>query len=449
LLLWIIVLAALALRLAAIVALKSWEHPSAMEHRALAISLVNGTGFSFGAFGYYGPSSVQSPPYPLLLATFFKIFGTDAPGAYAAAMVVNALAGAATVWLTYLLTRALGGSSAVGLVAAALCAVWPTQIYPVTYAQAIVLITACMTAVMLLWQRTIERGTLTAWIGFSILGVLGALTEPVLLPIMALSGLLILVWPSPALKFPARLRNAGILLATAIIIIGPWSVRNRMVHGKWVPIKNTFWVNVWKGNNPHATGTDRLLMSAEDEAKLRERRAAIASDTHMRADATIDDTRQYDMLTPEELARLQGQPEVGIEEVFKDLAKTWISENPAAYWRLCVTRLGKTLWIDWDNPKSHNIVYVGGRAALLALTVMGLLIALFRRPRWALLYPALLIGSCILTYTLTITAARFSIPFETIQFCLAGLTIVSIVRFVVPRTESRDGEPMPVAAGAS
>ena len=83
LLLWILVLAALALRLGAIVALKSWEHPSPMEHRGLAMSLVNGTGFSFGAFGYYGPSSVQSPPYPLLLTALFKIYGTDAPGAYA------------------------------------------------------------------------------------------------------------------------------------------------------------------------------------------------------------------------------------------------------------------------------------------------------------------------------------------------------------------------------
>src|SRR3954471_5319315 len=98
-------LLALVLRIGVIVGLKSWRQPNAMEHRAIAMCLVGGEGFSFGDFGYFGPTSAQSPPYPFLLAGLFKVFGVDTPGAYIAAMVINAIAGALTVGLCYLMTR--------------------------------------------------------------------------------------------------------------------------------------------------------------------------------------------------------------------------------------------------------------------------------------------------------------------------------------------------------
>ena len=88
-----------------------------------------------------------------------------------------------------------------------------------------------------------------------------------LLPILAFSGLMVLFIRklSPAQRF----RNAAILFAAAVLIILPWTIRNHTVHGKWVPIKSTFWVNLWKGNNPNATGTDRLEMSDEKKSQLK------------------------------------------------------------------------------------------------------------------------------------------------------------------------------------
>src|SRR3954467_10048222 len=110
-----LVLLALALRVGAIAALRSWRQPNAMEHRAIAMCLVGGEGFSFGDFGYFGPTSAQSPPYPFLLAGLFKISVGHTPAAYTAAMLASAVAGAITVGLCYALTRTLGGSAAVGI----------------------------------------------------------------------------------------------------------------------------------------------------------------------------------------------------------------------------------------------------------------------------------------------------------------------------------------------
>ena len=466
--LWLVllVLAGLALRIGVIVKMRSWRNPAAtaMEHRAVALSVVRGQGFSFGDFGYFGPSSVQSPPYPFLLIGLFKVFGEDAPAAYVCALVLNAAVGAMTIWLTYLLARTIGASAGVGVLAAATCAFWPTQVYTPSHIQAITFIIAGVVGIMILFDRAVRGGKVAPWIGFSVVGTLAALVEPVLLPIMAFSGILILVWrpgvreirngrrrvagervppvPSPAegmadsagegtggtagtspgcrLKLPVRVRNAAVLLAAAMVIIGPWSLRNRLVHGQWIPIKSTFWVNVWKANNDFATGTDRLALSPEQRRALW---GSFFSPNSQAVDPEFDKLRQYDKLTAEQRQRLEKQPEAVRENVFKEFATGWIKAHPGGYLRLCLVRLGKSLWVDLDNPKSFNFIVVGSRTALLAMSAVGLVLAL--RGRWAMTFPLLVAGSCYLLYTLTITAARFSLPFEPLQFILAAQVIVS------------------------
>jgi hypothetical protein len=434
-----LVLVALLVRVAAVVHLRSWRSPNPAEHRSIALGLLSGHGFSFGAFGYYGPSSVQSPAYPLLLAGLFEVFGADSAGAYAAAMVINAAMGAVGVWLAYVLVRTLGGDRRTGLVAAGALAVWPSQIYAVTSAQAIVFITVAMMAIVVLFYRGVRSGSVGVWVAFSIIGALAALTEPVVLPLMMLSGVLVLTWRSP-LSWGARARNAAILLAAGVAIIGPWSVRNRMVHGKWVPIKSTFWVNVWKGNNDRATGTDRPAISQEQEHRLSAQTWSL-SDSGTR-DPAMDSLRQYHLLSEQDQQRLIGRTEAEREMIFKEWAGGWIRSHPKRYAQLCLTRLGKTLWIDWDNPKSHNALYTASRAVLLTLSGVGLVVAL--RRRWALVYPALLIGSCLLTYTLTITAARFSMTFEPFQLCLAAALVSAVMGIWWP-AEGRAGTALQAA----
>ena len=414
-------LAAFALCVGAIVVLQAWEHPNAFEHSGIADSLLKGHGFSRGEWGYYGPSSNQAPTYPLLLASLFGIFGVASSAAYAAAMIINAMVGAGTVWLTYLLARTFGARRSVAVTAAFLCAVWPTQIYAVTNVQAITFISAAIPALIVLFYRSIRTGRLGACIGFSVLAGFSALTEPVLLPAMALSGLLFLIWRSE-LPWNLRVRNAVILLLVAVTIVGPWTIRNRIVHKAWMPVKSTFWVNVWKGNNENATGTDRLALTEQQLTRLKDL-PLWEADALVRG-SEFDARRQYDMLTEAQVALLEGKPEVEREQIFRGFALDWIRANRSRYVELCLLRLAKSLWIDWDNPKARNEIYVSFRAFLLLFGSIGLFLALQRR--WSLLYPLIIFGSCLLVYTLTITAARFSIPFEPLAFCLAALTLVSL-----------------------
>ncbi|MDB5302581.1 MAG: hypothetical protein JWM97_130 [Phycisphaerales bacterium] len=410
---------AFCLRLGAVLWLHSWLKPDAMEHRSIAQSIFDGRGFAFADFGYYGPSSFQSPPYPVLLAGLFEVFGRDTPQAFFAAMVINAVAGTATVALTYVLARALRGGEAVGLLAAAAVAVWPAQVYACTVAQAVVLITFSVTAVMVLFYISIRTGKLAPWIAFSLIGTLAALTEPAFLPAIALMGVIILFCKQ--LPLGTRVRNAGVLLTAALVVLGPWTLRNRRVHGAWVPVKSSFWVNTWKGNNDYASGTDRIALTPDQQAKLSGRLLS-ATDEEVR-EKRADGVHAYDILSDDQRKRLTGKSELQREVVFKEITTSWMRAHPTRYAQLCWQRLRKTIWIDWDNPKSYSLVYIISRAVLLSTASIGLLLAL--RRRWSLGFPALVYCSTLLLYTLTITAARFAIPFEPVMLCLSALTVVT------------------------
>lgn len=421
---------AFVLRVSAMFFLQSWANPGAMEHQSIARYLVSGKGFQFNDWGLTQITSVQSPPFPYLLAFFYYVFGYDQPGAYIGVMVLNALMGAGTCALTYAMTRALHGSVAVGLIAAALVAIWPTQVYATTFVQAITFITLCSLAVIWLFYVSVDTKKLTPWIGYGLLGCLGALTEPVLLPFMALSGLLILGWPGLCWKI--RLRNAAVLFGCAVVVLGPWTLRNYQVHGKFMPVKSTFWVNMWKANNPNATGTDRAPMSDEVRGALTQN----LTDEQLR-DPDFDKARQYDLLTPDQKAMLWKKPEVEREVVFGQFAKSFINENPKRYAELCGIRLWKTLWVEAENPKAHGmkqyLLYWTPRTLLLIFTPLGLLLAWKRG--WRMAIPVLVIGSALMTYTFTIAAARFALPYEPWQLAIIAVLIATVFRLPTSRTQ--------------
>jgi 4-amino-4-deoxy-L-arabinose transferase-like glycosyltransferase len=418
---------AFAARLGTDIYFKAWRSPSAMEHKPIAQALVNGKGFTFGDWKYYGPTSAQSPPFPFLLAGMYKAFGALGPdgkfikpaeeNAYIAILVINALAGAGLVFLTYQMTRTLGGTSAAGIIAAALVAIWPSQIYACRFVQAIALITCGLMGMVTLYYKAVRTGKSGSWAGYSFLAAFVTLIEPVFLPGMLLSGGLMFL--SRQLSLQAKLRNCLILGFAIVAVIGPWTLRNYIVHDHHIiPIKGSFWVNMWKGNNDYATGTDRVKLTPAQERLAKKKLAAGELDE-------FDTPHQYDMLDPSDHAKLENHPEVERDKVFHDIVTKWIATHPRQYIQLCGIRLVKSLWIDWDNPRSVIKVYLYSRATVLLLTLGGLITAV--RKRWALSYPALMALTALASYTLTITAARFAFPFEPLQLALAGGFLASLL----------------------
>jgi hypothetical protein len=125
--------------------------------------------------------------------------------------------------------------------------------------------------------------------------------------------------------------------------------------------------------------------------------------------------------------RIQGKPEIDREDVFKEWAIKWIKENPSKYAKLCWIRLVKTVLVDWDNPKAIWIA-LAIRIVLLGLVVPGLILSVTQG--WYIGFPIASIVICLVLFSLTITASRFSIPLEPFAFALGGLTLSKIV-FVI------------------
>jgi hypothetical protein len=348
-----------------------------------------------------------------------QLIAAHAENAYFAVMVLNAFAGAGLVWLTYLMTRTLGGTPLAGLIAAGLVALWPTQLYAARFVQAVSMITTGLVGVIILYYMSIRSGKTGPWVGYSFLMCIVTLTEPVFLPALVLSGGLMLACGK--LSLPARFRNLAILAFAIFSVIGPWATRNYIVHGgRIIPVKGSFWVNVWKGNNDYATGSDRLKITEAEQKRIAKQ--ADAGET----DDISDTAHLREMLDPSQIQRLANLPEAMREDIFKEFAQDWIRQHPARYLQLCGIRLIKTLTYDWDNPRAYiNPLYKIVRLSLLALTIPASILA--RKNRWALLFPALLVLTAFASYTLTVTAARFAFPFEPIQLALAGWMIAMLL----------------------
>jgi hypothetical protein len=210
-----------------------------------------------------------------------------------------------------------------------------------------------------------------------------------------------------------------------VAVIGPWTVRNFIVHGAIIPVKGSFWVNVWKGANDSASGSDRLALTPAQRVRARKENGNFGSDE------LTDGNHQYDMLSLEDRKRIDNKPEVIREAVFKEFALNWIKANPHRFFELCGIRFLKTITVDWDNPRSYNLAYAASRGLVILLTLGGIIVAIHQR--WSLGFPLMVFLTALGTYTVTLTAARFAFPFEVFQLALgAGLVTAIVAKFREP-----------------
>jgi len=282
---WILVASALAARLAVILIMGDWGGSAAGEYGSLAASLVQGDGFAlnetanYTQHGIYEPSSLKPPTYPLLLAGLYLAFGVKSAAAHISALLL---------------------------------AFWPTQVMAVAFVNPVTLTTLAVIGSVLLWNRSVETRGMGSWLAFTLVAALLALTEPLLLAALALVPLAILLQGS--LPRPVRIRNAVLAVAMALVVIGPWTYRNWRVHHALVPVTSTFWLNMWMGNNPNATGTDRLVLTPDHLDRFR----------------TLgqDRLRQTDLLSDAQRQHLDGRRAM-VREAFWKGGVTWfVRDNP-------------------------------------------------------------------------------------------------------------------------
>src|SRR3954451_6030112 len=202
-------------------------------------ALAMGDGYTF-----LGHTTAHWPPgYPFLLAGVYKVFGADT----ANALVANAVLGALTVPLAYLIgLKALGRPAAIA--AAALLAVMPGQILIADVALAETFYTFELVGFLAL-ALSLER-RLRTFVVLGIVAGLAALTrgEGFLFPLIVLG-----LWGARG-AMRRTWRDTAIVAVVMLLTVAPWTIRNAIaVHG-FVPVATNASATLWSGHNPDANG---------------------------------------------------------------------------------------------------------------------------------------------------------------------------------------------------
>ena len=438
----LLALLAFALRMATVLLLSSSQGERlAYEHGTITENLLGGKGFSIAFLGTEGPTSQQAPFYPLLLIPFYACFGIGTPQALLAVQLLQCIAGTglvlAVVWLAWSLAP---DQPLVGWLAGIAAAVYPTHIYMVTHLQVALWAALVLTLLLGVCMSVRWRGTARGAVLAGTLAGLLLLIEPILalaLPICAIA-----FWlgdrESSSFRGCFRRQALGRLLlwtGTAALVISPWLVRNRLVHGEFVFIKSTFGYAFWQANNPISWGTDKIPKPAAEQLRNAHDGTLAGMDRALwearHETLYIDDV----LLKPDGYREFAGLSEPERSRLLGRRAWQFIVENPARYAGLCLTRLRYFLLFDETNPKAANRLYRLATVAWLVLAGVGLLSS-WRR--WRNFWPTYAVFALVTVFhTLVIVSVRFRIPVEPLGMIWAAAGLAPLAAHLMPRPRIR------------
>jgi len=197
----------------------------------MAESLVNGEGLSkYGSLLHR-----RTPGYPMFIAALYTVFGVKV----VAVQLAQCLLFAGTCWLVQDIGERIY-SARVGLIAGLLCAVHPSLLRYVPDLHLETLLTFLFTLSTWLGCRFFEKPTLQRGVVLGVSWGLASLTKAVVLLYPAVFA--VLWWLSLRRREPAAAKSTKALtpLAVALLCMGltisPWTVRNYVVTGHFVPI---------------------------------------------------------------------------------------------------------------------------------------------------------------------------------------------------------------------
>ncbi len=348
----------------------------ATAYARIAANLERGEGFTLGREATQ-PASNYSPGLPLLAAGLYGLSG----GVHERfARVALALIGALSILFAYLIGRRLAGPWA-GLIGAAAVAIYPALLEYQGMLMSEPLAASLLSGAVLamLWADDADRAARWLLPGL-LLGAL-ALTRPEYLAISLPIAVVVFARKGREQWRPA-LAQAAIMLLGLALFVAPWTARNAIALGRFVPI-STGGGQVLFAGTYMPSGGDPERVGEEVLARQPELRMQLPAQPRLEQILAVLAARRYPHLaTDAALARM------GRERLWDD-----VSERPLAY----LGFLADKLWLIWGHGP-RDVMHEPGWAlfhwALLALGLVGLAALAWRR-RWE----ALLLGTVLLSAT--------------------------------------------------
>ena len=370
------------------------------EYLALAKSLADGRGFEYDASHDTGTAQQfgRAPGYPAFLA-LIGAGSADHTTVPTRVKLAQAAVGAFTIWIIAAIARQAAGPGA-GVAAAAIAAIYPPLVRICSY----VLSEALYSAMALLTAYTLQRAVthdqqqprdpraVPLALASGVLAGLSILIRPAMLFFLPLA----VLWLVPR----RRTLLALALIAAAILVVTPWTVRNARTYGRFVLVASEGGVTFWTGNHPLARGEGDL--AANPTLKV----------------AELEFRRAHPGLSAEEL-----------EPLYYRAALEWIAANPGRWIALLGRKIFFTAVPVGPSYTLHSTKYwaasVASYLVVLALAAVG-----FRR-LWADTHrptAVLLLGaSSVLVGLVFFPQERFRIPVIDPVLILGAATAIQAI----------------------
>ena len=379
------------------------------EPAALARSLAIGHGYSDPYTVTTGPSALIPPVYPWVTSLAFRVFGVYSHGAGFVMVVFNSVFSALTCWTIYRICMRVFNQT-VAVWSGWLWALSPFAIY---YSVSWIWETA-MSAFLLSWLLllTLEMegdDRLLSWVGYAVLWGIVGLTNTAELAWLPFSG----CWLAYQLYRRGKRFVVPVVMSAVVfwITLMPWLVRNYVVFGHPVFIRDNFGNELSAGNNALSDG---LKVGKYDSGR-----------------------------DPYLLSLYQQMGEAAINAQQLDWAKSWISRHPTKFVELCGRRFcyfwGGTPHNYGDDPLAWA-KHIKDSFYLVwsVLAACGLLLAIKRRVHGMFLFATILLFYP-LTYYITVPETRYRHPIEPQMLMLTVYLFWALaVRFLPQRQPVRD-----------
>jgi 4-amino-4-deoxy-L-arabinose transferase-like glycosyltransferase len=361
--------------------------------------------------GHYGTPAMEhprdwSPGAPLLYAGVYYLTGGVHPDA---ARTAVAILGALMVLLVYLIGRRLAGP-VVGVVAAALAAIYPTFIdnNEQFVSEPIAAFTLAASVLGLLWASDRDRSA-WAWLVPGLFLGATALTRPEYLVFAPLLGLLVLVkmWRDRGVRIGVA--SAALFVTAFALVLAPWTISNVIVLGRFVPV---------------TTGGGKALFVATylpgDGRQVRVKRHLIEIRTgnHNVTDEQVAHTQMADLLNGVAKKYPNMERDAALARIGRENFKKYVTEQPGAYARMVASKMWN-VWRRGSGPTMRASGWVVFHYTLLGLALLGLVVLALRR-RWEALVLGVLIGGITVLGGLLLAVPRRNVPLIPLVCVLAA-----------------------------
>ncbi len=188
--------------------------------------------------GLHDQTALHAPMYPFVLTGLYELGGTGQE----VQRLLGSVFGAGTIITLAIIGRRVGGDR-VGLIAAAVAAVYPMLITADGALMSESLYGFLVALTLLAAMRCRARPGWRAGAALGVVAGLAALTR-------GEGFLLLLLLLIPVTRVPGGIRTAVVALLALLVVLAPWTVRNAIVFDRFVLVSNDLGITIAGANCP-------------------------------------------------------------------------------------------------------------------------------------------------------------------------------------------------------